>query len=320
MDSDTLLTVVGCAELAPSVHNTQPWTFTAHGDAIEVCAERSRQLRVLDPAGRDLAISCGAAIEFAELAVRALGSDCTVSLLPDPDDPDLLAVLEVADRGMPDEDAKVLAEAMPMRYTDRGPYDATPVPAELISFLASGVLERGAWLRVLDREGDRLAVIQALAAAEAAEATNPDYRNELATWIRGQTGPDGIPTAALGGVESNVVTDVPRRDFTGANLHPHPADFDEPPRVERDTLLMLGTDADTELDWLRAGRALGWLLLSLTVAGLSSQPLGQALDIEATRTRLERELGVISHIQLLLRIGRGHGQPTTGRRHAVLRA
>lgn len=320
MNSDTLLTVVGCAELAPSVHNTQPWTFTAHGDVIEVRAERSRQLRVLDPGGRDLAISCGAAIEFADLAVRALGSDCTVTLLPDPNDRDLLATLNVGEQRAPDDDAKRLTEAMPLRYTDRGPYDTTAVPTELISSLAWGVLQRGAWLAALDREGDRLAVIQALADAEAAEAADADYRNELASWIRSQTGPDGIPTAALDGGGGDVVTDVPRRDFTGANQHPQPGDFDEPPRVERDTLLMLGTDADTELDWLRAGRALGWLLLSLTVAGLSSQPLGQALDLEATRARLEHQLGMVSHIQLLLRVGRGHGRPTTGRRHSALRA
>jgi hypothetical protein len=91
MNSDTLLTVVGCSELAPSVPN-----------------------------GRDLAISCGAAIEFGYLAIRALGSDCHVALLPDPNDPDLLATLAVGPSGVPDDDAKALTEAMPRRYTDRG--------------------------------------------------------------------------------------------------------------------------------------------------------------------------------------------------------
>jgi hypothetical protein len=320
MNSDTLLTVVGCSELAPSVHNTQPWTFSAHGDVIEVRADWSRQLQVLDPNGRDLAISCGAAIEFGYLAIRALGSDCHVALLPDPNDPDLLATLAVGPSGVPDDDAKALTEAMPRRYTDRGAYDPTPVASDLINSLTSGVEHRGAWLRALDREGDRLAVIQALADAEAAEADDPSFRDELAAWIRGQTGPDGIPAAALADVAGDVVTDVPRRDFTGANRHPHPGDFDVPPRVERDTLLMLGTDSDSELDWLRAGRALGWLLLQLTIAGLSAQPLGQALDIESMRARLERQLGMVSHSQLLLRVGLGHGKPTTGRRHTVLQA
>jgi hypothetical protein len=320
MNSDTLSTVIGCAELAPSVHNTQPWAFTAHGDVVQVRAERSRQLRVLDPGGRDLSISCGAAIEFAYLAIRALGSDCTVNLLPDPNDPDLFATLDIGEQRTPDDEVRVLTEAMPLRYTDRGSYDATPVSADVINSVTVGVMQRGAWLRALDREGDRLAVIQALADAEAAEAADPSYRNELATWIHSQAGPDGIPTAALSDASGNVVTDVPRRDFTGANQHPHPGDYDSPPRVERDTLLMLGTDGDTELDWLRAGRALGWLLLTLTVNGQSAQPLGQALDIEATRSRLERQLGMVSHIQLLLRVGRGHGQPTTGRHHASLRA
>ncbi len=113
------------------------------------------------------------------------------------------------------------------------------------------------------------------------------------------------------------MSDVPQRDFTGANDHPHPGG-DAPPPVERDTLLLIGTDAETPLSWVEAGRALGWLLLKLTAAGLSSQPLGQALDVESSRLRLARQIGLIGHVQFLLRTGQGHGRPMTGRRHTAV--
>ena len=54
------------------------------------------------------------------------------------------------------------------------------------------------------------------------------------------------------------------------------------------------------------------------VAGLSAQPLGQALDVESARTRLAADLGLIGHVQFLLRAGVGHGRPTTGRRGAAI--
>jgi hypothetical protein len=317
MDPEDLASVIECAELAPSVHNTQPWTCTVSGDTIEIRADRQRGLEVLDPSGRELTISCGAAIEFAGIAVRGLGWDCTTAVLPDPDDADLLAIVTIGERRPAAAGERQLLEAIPRRYTDRGDYEPSLVEPDLLPVLGSGVTERGGWLRVLDHDGDRLAVIQALTDAEAAEAADPAYRKELADWLRIGHAPDGIPITALG--DSPVpgqVNDIPSRDFTGANQHPHPGGGDPPPVVVRDTLLMIGTDQDNPLSWIQAGRALGWLLLTLTVHGLASQPLGQVLDIEGARLRLARQIGLLGHVQFLLRTGIGHGAPTTGRRHA----
>src|SRR3712207_1450385 len=79
------------AVLAPSVHNTQPWTFVLGPDRVEVRADRSRQLPVLDPLGRELAQSVGAALFNLRVALSARGWDIAVDRLPRPDDPDLLA-------------------------------------------------------------------------------------------------------------------------------------------------------------------------------------------------------------------------------------
>jgi hypothetical protein len=316
MNNTDLRSVIECAELAPSVHNTQPWSFTTSPESIEIRADRARGLPVMDPAGRELTVSCGAAIEFGYLAVRGLGRECTVQLLPNAADPDLLARLGIGPARPADDEERQLVEAIPRRYTDRGDYDALPVDPELVGFLEQGVAGRGAWLSALERDGDRLAVIQALTSAEETTTADAAYRKELADWLRVETGPDGIPLAALADPSgSSTVTDVPLRDFTGHDRHPHPGGEGPPPTVVRDTLLLIGSDGDDALSWLQAGRALGWLLLRLTIAGLSSQPLGQALDVETSRARLAAQLGLVGHVQFLLRTGRGHGRPTTGRRH-----
>jgi hypothetical protein len=319
MNTTDLKSVIACAELAPSVHNTQPWSFTTSPESMEIRADRSRGLPVLDPTGRELTVSCGAAIEFGYLAIRGLGRECSVQLLPDAADPNLLATLEIGPARPADDEERQLVEAIPRRYTDRGDYESSPVDPELVRSLEQGVAGRGAWLSALERDGDRLAVIQALTSAEETTSADPAYRKELAAWLRVETGPDGIPLAALGDASGSAnVTDVPLRDFTGHDRHPHPGGEGPPPTVERDTLLMIGSDSDDVLSWLQAGRALGWLLLRLTAAGLSSQPLGQALDVETSRARLAAQLGLVGHVQFLLRTGKGHGQPTTGRRQASM--
>src|SRR5690242_4571461 len=93
--------VVEVAELAPSVHNTQPWRFEWDGRTLLVREDPSRGLPVLDPDGRERLLSCGAAVQHAELAVRELGRACTADLEPDERDPLLVARLMVGSARQP---------------------------------------------------------------------------------------------------------------------------------------------------------------------------------------------------------------------------
>ena len=52
--------LIATAARAPSMHNTQPLRFRAGAYAIELYADPGRKLKV-DPAGREMLISCGAA-------------------------------------------------------------------------------------------------------------------------------------------------------------------------------------------------------------------------------------------------------------------
>src|SRR3954462_437815 len=122
-DIDTLRTVTQFAGLAPSVHNTQPWRFVAAGGhTLEVRADAARMLSYLDPTSRQLHISCGLAVEFARLAIRSLGHDAVVRLRPG-EDPKRRATTPIGRPLPPTETERRWAEAVPRRYTDRGPYD-----------------------------------------------------------------------------------------------------------------------------------------------------------------------------------------------------
>jgi nitroreductase len=304
------------AALAPSVHNTQPWELRAGGNAVDVRADRSRQLSFLDPDGRQLHISCGIAAEFARLAVRAQGHACTVTLLPDPADRDLLARLTVGDAEPATDEETTQAAAIPRRYTDRLPYDPQPVPRATVDRLRHVAEGAGAWLHAVERPEDRVTLAAILTDAEAAEAADPRYAEELARWTRPAPAAEGLTAEAAGQRwPADVVPDVPLRDFSGHAAHPRPGAGD-PPRVERDTLLLVGTDRDDPEAWLATGRAVARVLLTATGQNLVAQPLGPATDFPASRARVRHELRLAGHPQFLFRLGYGSDRPWTRRRSA----
>src|SRR6476646_3739535 len=84
--ADKLRFLLRYAVLAPSERNTQPWLFTIEDDAIELYADLTRTLQSIEPEGREMVISCGAALVYLRLAIRHFGYTSEVEILPGPDD------------------------------------------------------------------------------------------------------------------------------------------------------------------------------------------------------------------------------------------
>ena len=300
--------VVGAASRAPSVHNTQPWRFEVAGGVLDLYADRSRQLPVLDPDGRQLHLSCGAALQHAKVGARALGVDARVQLLPDPDQPDHLARLDLALGAPPTTDEVELADAALRRSTHRSPFAPTEVPEAVLEVLRSAVDAEGAGLRTVRDEGDLVLLTVLLSHADEEEARDPAYREELARWADLQGEPDqGIPSEALD-PSSGRGSSLALRQFSTT---PAQAESDDPPSAEHPDVVVVVTHADAPYDWLTAGQALGALLLEAARNGVLAQPLGQVTDKDAYRLRLRHELGLAGVPQMALRLG--FAQSATGR-------
>ena len=323
MDQQAWTRVVEAATRAPSIHNTQPWSFVADGDRLTVRTDPSRALRTLDPSGRQRVVSCGVAVEFAVVALTAAGSATEVELLPDPADPDLLATVTVTGPWEPDEEDRVLDEAIDARHTERAPFLPQAVPADLVERLQAVAGAFRVWLEPVTTGDEEVATVFLISRAEEIERGEPEYLAELERWMR--TDPaavDGIPVGAVPGEDpatrpSNWLV----RDFVvgsrPAGGAPRGLDPDAPPpEVERPAVVVMDTDADDRAAWLTAGRALGRVLLEATAAGLAASPLTQALDWPSTRSQLRSRLSLIGHPQMLLRLGYPSGDrtPSTNRR------
>jgi nitroreductase len=292
------------AVLAPSVHNSQPWRFRLHGRGIEVLADRSRRLEVIDPQGRELLISVGAAILNLRVAVLDHGRLPILHVFPDRHQPDLVARVTPGPVTVPDPTVRALAAAIPRRHTNRRPFSGLAVPDSVIDELAGAAAAEGATLAVADAVG-RDAILALVATADEWQRAEAGYRAELTAWtLPSPDRRDGVPAPAFG--PRNRHDFPPLRDFalTQPELHRRDAAFEARP-----TIVVLRTTGDGPHDWVRAGQALQRVLLTATVRGVATTPMTQALEIPEIR-RLLTDPGRHRYSQLVLRLG--YGRPAAG--------
>lgn len=312
-DAAQLRALVRYAVLAPSGHNTQPWRFAVGADALELRADRTRALPVVDPADRELTISLGAALYHLRLAARRFGRVATVDLLPAPHDPDLVARLRLAPGPEPSGEERRLFAAIPRRHTNRGPFASRPVPPEVIEQMGAAAAVEGAWLHVVAGDA-RLALAELIAEGDRRQMADAAFRRELAAWVRPNRSdrPDGIPgyTQGIGDLASIMGPLVLRTFDLGRGQAAHDREL----ALGSPLLAVLGTAGDEPSDWLAAGQALARLLLVARDAGVQASFLNQAIEVEPLRAEVHRLLRWPGAPQLVLRFGFGREVRPTPRR------
>ncbi len=303
------------AILAPSGHNTQPWRFVLRDRSVDLRADRSRALPVVDPDDRALAISCGAALGNLRLALARFGLEHAVVPAPDPRDPDLLARVHLTGGVRPpDEDALALFEAIPNRRTTRRPFEERMPAARDLMACAAAALAEGACLHLVTAPVERDRVADLVAEGDRAQMHDPAFRAELARWMKSRRDRDhdGLSGAAFG--MPDLLTPVGALAVRSVDMGDSVAEKDRALAASGPVLALLTTPDDTVADWLAAGQALSRVLLTLTARDLTAAFLNEPVEVAALRDRLRLTLGVGGVPQLLLRVGYGPALSPAARR------
>ncbi len=282
---------------APSVFNTQPWSWRIAGDTMQLYADPTRRLETTDPDGRLLMLSCGTALHHARTALAAAGWTATVERLPDEAQPNLLARIHLGRRVPPNPEAQMMAGAMKRRRTDRRAFGEREVSDAVLTRLRRFVELEGAYLHVVPQDQVPILAISTERAANA-ELDDPAYREELHRWTnRPQWSGDGVPPATA---VQPALRRVPVRDFTpGATAGLTAGD-----QVDRGAayVVVFGM-TDQPVDLLRGGEALSALLLKATAEGLATAPLSDAVEVAWPRNLLRDLLSGIGEPYIVVRLG-----------------
>jgi len=302
--------LIGVARRAPSLYNTQPWRFTVTEDAIELHADLSRRLRV-DPDGRELVISCGAALFGLRLAVRSLGRMPDVEVFPKPSARARVRLGPAAP--MTAEERKMLA-AVPHRHTHRGPFEPEPLPAGLLARLREDAAAEGATLADIG-SADVQRELARIAATAGGQDRDPASWAEAWQWSHevGSPARDGVPAHSFPADPGRDADRLPQRDFDlGRGIGRLTAGGPAPPATA-----VLLTAGDEMRDWLRAGQALQRLLLRAATQWVFARLNSEPLEDVATRALVADCLARTGSPQMLMELGISRTAHATTRRPAA---
>jgi hypothetical protein len=311
LDRADVTWVVAQAARAPSVHNTQPWRFEWDGARFTLTPDTSRALRVNDPEGRELVISCGAALYNLRLALRKLGLMSRVESLPR-SHPGTLAVVEVLPGTPADADERRLFAALGRRHTHRSTFSDRALAPELAVRMQEAATDEGAQLVYVSDPGQRRRILHLARTAERFLSGDPEAQDEVRAWTAPPGSPrrDGVPASAYHREAEAPADALAARDF---DLGREWGEIDGPP-TPPGPVAVLATAGDTTISWLAAGQALEHLLVVAAERSAYAALHSQVVEVPHLRSEIQRELCTSAVPQLLLRFGYADDAVTTPRR------
>ena len=299
------------ATLAPSGHNTQPWTFRLTGAGVDILPDLSRRTPVVDPDDHHLFVSLGCA-ETCAIAGGARGRPSEVVFAP-------------ASRGAvtvrfgigASRDAD-LCDAIARRQSTRGLYDGRAVSvADLRALAAAAAIPGVDLVLITDRARiDRIRDI--VVAGNSLQMADGAFRRELKQWLRfsprqARATGDGLFSACSG------------QPALPPWLGPYAFDWFVTAKSETESYTrQLASSAGIAVfvsqwadpaHWVLAGRACQRFALRATALGLKHAFVNQPVEVASLRPELARVTGVPGRRpDLVLRFGYGAALPFSARR------
>ncbi|MEL6150432.1 MAG: twin-arginine translocation signal domain-containing protein [Chloroflexota bacterium] len=291
-EAEGALRLVQSGILAANPHNSQPWRFDVMADRIDVYAETTRNIGVVDPFLREMYMGVGCALENMMLTAAATGYDAAITLMPDESDTTLAATITLTTAESVSSD---LYDAIPNRHTNRGAYDQSrEVPQsanEAMEALNTDADVSILWLT--DEEMKTYFSEQTLAATEAFIA-DTQQQEDSDHWLRHdwqelQEEASGITYDAqlMGAVQTTLAKVNPR--LTAEQSGPFfVAATERHLDGAREFGMLIVRDARDNVQRLNGGRLWQRIHLWATNNDIAMQPLNQL----AERADREQQLGI----------------------------
>ncbi|TAL36602.1 MAG: hypothetical protein EPN93_07190 [Spirochaetes bacterium] len=297
--------ILRLASLAPSGHNTQPWTVRVAGKGNWIIgAEKSRMLPAVDPENRELLLSLGAFMENLVEAAGARGLSAEYSVVArGSHDAEILDVRLSGGARTRDTDAAIVSRRTVrkgmLRDELRGADVAHLSGGEPGFMFFTPSSAQGAWLA------------QATVEANRAQAWRDDAQTELADWIRWRDAdakkhrngltPEGMEIGGLAGWFVRNFYD--RGDVLGKDFRDRTVDMTADQVKNCGGWMLLVSSGASIAELIETGRRFQRMLLRARERMVAVHPMTQILEESPWRGQAVRAVGAEGTVQFILRTG-----------------
>lgn len=310
--------LVAFGGMAPSGHNTQPWTFKCRKKALQIHPDFNRALPVVDPDNHALYISLGCAAENVILAARGEGLHPELSLESDPEGIEYISIgLSEADPICYDP----LLEFVESRQVTRNAYSNQSVSVRDTRELAEASRMEGVEVRILTSPAQRTALEPLIIEGSDLQFKNRDFVGELVSWIRfskseAKRERDGIWHASMGmPATGRCLGELIMKRFVSAKSEAKR--WKGLLRATAGFAVFIAGKNDIA-HWVNVGRALQRFGLAATRLGIQHAHMNMPCEEPIVREKLAAALGLDrGHPLLLLRFGYSQPMPYSFRRPAA---
>lgn len=306
VDTGLIRNAVQVACRAPSLYNSQPWSWVLdeHG-VLGLFEDKSRVVHSSDQSGREALLSCGAVLDHFRVAMAAAGWTVHADLFPNPNNLLHLASIDFSPMEFVTEGHRRRADAIMLRRTDRLPFAAPQGWPSVEAQLRRTITADAVHLDVVP-DGLRGELAQASALTESLRLYDTSYHSELSWWtghydmagaMADQT-KEGVSDSSLVSASESDRVDV-GRSFPVCGNTDRRADYGQ----DRSKILVLSTCDTERASVLACGEMLSAVLLDATMAGLATCTLTHITELPASRDIVSSLIGQTTTPQVLVRVG-----------------
>ncbi len=303
--------ILRLASLAPSSHNTQPWTVTITDDNAWILGSApERRLPEVDPENRETLLSIGAFIENLVTAAAAHGFDVSITPAARSAGENELVRLELRNTVRRDYPLRRLSE----RRTLRSGFKNEAIDAEDFSFIVGG--EEGFYYYPSFSK-EAVWLDDATVAATEQQVQRENVQEELARWIRwsddeakkhrnGMTPESMDITGIAGWYVRNFygTSDVLSKDFRKASVDRARK------QVAEGGGWIVTTSADASpASLIETGRRFERIFLRARERKIAMHPMSQALQEKPWAAQCRDALKLSGFPRFLIRVGYARDYP-----------
>ena len=303
-EHDQLKFICAYGLLAPSSHNTQPWKFIIKHNSIEIHADLNRRLKAADPTNKELYISVGCTIPNIEMAAGQFGMHRSTTLLPDPQNSNHIATVNVNPPKSANITPHPLFPYISKRLTNRSLYKKDrPLPtaytSELQQFLSDSDIRLALYS---DKEIlNKLAVITKDGMYSA--LSKPAFRQELSHWVRHSWTDkgDGLPANTLGIPDAFSLAIA---TMVRSPLMPKTSSDLEYKMINSSSAVgVLYSPKNDLIHWIKSGIAYSYIALTTCKHKLAIEPLSASIEMPQQRHQLLQLVKEKAEPMMFFRIG-----------------